>query len=114
MKLKAINGDSAKQRVVQRARPRSPNYPTPSFYPTSQINPASPENKIKAYTNLIRLRPLLPIPRDTQTSLGLAKFGHLTTLALKNDINRSIIGHSTSFGTNVGYLDFTRLDPTTT
>ncbi|KAG5610666.1 hypothetical protein H5410_021947 [Solanum commersonii] len=54
-----------------------------------------------------------PLPRDTQSSLDFAKFGHETTYSHKNDVKHSIIGKNTSFGTNTSYLDFSRLDPTT-
>ncbi|KAG5598912.1 hypothetical protein H5410_030282 [Solanum commersonii] len=53
-----------------------------------------------------------PCLRGTQTSLDLAKIGNLMTFALKNDVNCSIIGKITSFGSISGYSDFTQLDPT--
>ncbi|KAG5572223.1 hypothetical protein H5410_061989 [Solanum commersonii] len=52
--------------------------------------------------------PYEPFPQGTQTSPDLAKIGHLTTYALKNDVKRSIIQQITIWG----YLDFTPLDLT--
>ncbi|KAG5580432.1 hypothetical protein H5410_051059 [Solanum commersonii] len=48
----------------------------------------------------------------TQISPNLAKIGHLTSFALKNDVNRSIIGKNSPFNTIRGYSDFNPLDPT--
>jgi len=60
----------------------------------------------------LRQDPYYLSPRGTQTSPDLAKIGQLTSFALKNDVNRSIIGQNTKFSTIRGYSDFTLLDPT--
>uniref|UniRef100_M1DME9 Uncharacterized protein n=1 Tax=Solanum tuberosum TaxID=4113 RepID=M1DME9_SOLTU len=70
-----------------------------AYFQPQLINSTPQPLKTKSNHALIQLNlgPYYPCPRDTQTSLSLAKFGHLTTLALRNDVKRSIIG-SRPFG----------------
>ncbi|KAG5580906.1 hypothetical protein H5410_051533 [Solanum commersonii] len=75
------------------------------------VEPFAPEIKIKLPTFAIRQVPVDPCLRGTQNSPELAKFGHLTTFTLKNDVNRSIIRKVTSYGTIGGFLDFTPTRP---
>ncbi|KAG5581492.1 hypothetical protein H5410_052119 [Solanum commersonii] len=72
-----------------------------------------PENKIKTCTISIKLRPITPMPPGYSDFSRFGQICPFDDFSLKNDVNRSIIGQITSFGINVGYLDFTRLHPTT-
>lgn len=83
-----------------------------AYSQTHLLNSTPQPPKLKSNYAPIKLNydPSHLLPRYTQTFLGLAKFGFLTNVALKDDINHSIIGKITSFRTNVGYLDFTKLE----
>jgi len=90
-------------------------WPNDAYFQPNFWNSTPQLTKTKSKHEIIKLTsdPIYPCPRDTKNFLGIAKFGHLMTFSHKNNVNRSIIGKNTSFGTNAGYLNFTRLDPTT-
>lgn len=83
----------------------------PTFNHTSKVQPCNPPKTKPKYAQLkLKQDQFNPLHRDTQTSLGFAKFGQLMTFALKNAVTQSIIGKISSFGISKGYSDFTHLN----
>ncbi|KAG5572230.1 hypothetical protein H5410_061996, partial [Solanum commersonii] len=87
----------------RRPRLSLPNGPTCQFSPlTSKSSPNPPKSKLNTNTMKLKKDTYYPCPRGTQTSPDLAKIGHLMSFALKNDVNRFIIGQKYNIWHNSG------------